>query len=463
MSGAREGYPPRRAVVSWIFFDWAAQPFFTLITTFVFAPYFASALASDPARGQALWGYATAAAGLVIALSSPVLGAIADAVGPKKPWIVGFGLLLITGASALWLAAPGAPAAVSIALVAFVVASIGTEFATVFNNAMMPRLVPPDRLGWLSGAGWATGYIGGIVSLVITLGFLAGNPDTGRTLFGLTPAFGLDPVAREGDRITGPLTALWFIVFVAPMLIFTPDAPRSRVSLQGAAGHGLAALAATVREVRRYRVVVRFLIANMVYQDGLVALFAFGGIYGAGMFGWTTIELGVFGILLTIAGTIGAFIGGKLDDVVGGKPVAIGCLVVLVACCIGILSLGRDTVLFVIPAAPPTPNDGLFASLPERVYLGFGLIIGLVAGPLQSASRSLLVRLAPQEHVGQFFGLFALSGKATSFVAPLLVALVTDLAGHQSAALFVLIAFFGTGAMLLAGVATSRRAPDQGA
>ncbi|HZE46442.1 MAG TPA: MFS transporter, partial [Xanthobacteraceae bacterium] len=136
-------YPPRSAVVSWIFFDWAAQPYFTLITTFVFAPYFASFVAPDPASGQALWGFATAAAGLMIALMSPVLGAVADASGRRKPWIAGFGALLVIGSCAMWIGKPGDASVIPPLLLAYAIASVGAEFATVFNNAMMPTLVPP--------------------------------------------------------------------------------------------------------------------------------------------------------------------------------------------------------------------------------------------------------------------------------------------------------------------------------
>src|SRR2546429_2944131 len=224
-AGLSREYPPRAAVISWIFFDWAAQPYFTLITTFVFARYFANFVAPDPATGQALWGFAAAAAGFSIALLSPVLGAIADALGQRKPWIAGFSVLLVIGASAMWIGRPGDPSIIPPLLLAYAVATVGVEFATVFNNAMMPTLVPPDRIGRLSGTGWATGYIGGIVRLVLVLGFLAANPETGRTLFGFAPLFGLDPVSHQGDRITRPLTAGWVMIFVLPMFLFTPDYP----------------------------------------------------------------------------------------------------------------------------------------------------------------------------------------------------------------------------------------------
>ncbi|MHC2255087.1 MFS family permease [Bradyrhizobium embrapense] len=270
-------YPGRAAVISWIFFDWAAQPYFTLITTFVFAPYFASFVASDAASGQALWGFATAAAGLAIALLSPVLGAIADASGRRKPWIAVFGALLVIGASAMWIGTPGTPDIIPALLLAYAIASVGVEFATVFNNAMMPTLVPPDRIGRLSGTGWATGYVGGILSLILVLGFLAANAETGKTLFGFTPLFGLDPTMHEGDRITGPLTGLWFIIFVTPMFLFTPDYPAKR-PMRAALGEGLRELRESLASLPKQKSLARFLLANMIYTDGLVSLFAFGGI-----------------------------------------------------------------------------------------------------------------------------------------------------------------------------------------
>lgn len=445
-------YPPRRAVAAWLMFDWAAQPFFTLVTTFIFAPFFVSALASNPAQGQALWGYAAGFAGLCIAILSPLMGGIADQIGPKKPWIAAFGALLMLGSALLWFAVPGAAYAVPMALAAYVLAALGAEFATMFNNAMMPRLVPPHRLGWLSGTGWAVGYMGGLVALAITLGFLAADAKTGTTLLGTAPLFGLDPATHAGDRITGPMTALWFIIFVLPMFLLTPDAPKTGVRLMDAAKGGFARLKRTITSLPQQGGLGRFLLANMIYQDGLVALFAFGGIYGAGVFGWETIELGIFGILLTVTGVAGALIGGWLDDRIGGKPVVLGSIALLIATCIGILSLGKAHVFFVIPATSASPGDGLFASAPEQVYLALGLVIGLVAGPLQAASRSLLARLAPEERIGEYFGLFALSGKVTSFMGPTLVALATTIFASQQAGLFVLILFFAAGGWLLAGV-----------
>jgi len=447
----------RSAIAGWVLFDWAAQPYFTLINTFVYAPFFAGAVAANPVEGQAMWGFATSAAGVAIALLSPVLGAIADASGRRKPWIAAFGLLLILGASLLWLGRPGAPETVAIVLVAFVLATIGAEFATVFNNAMMPSLVPPERIGRLSGLGWAIGYVGGMTSLIFMLGFLVASPDTGRTLIGLTPLFGLDAAQHEGDRAAGPLTALWFIVFVIPLFLFTPDMP-ARMGMGQAVRSGFASLRATVTEVRRHRNVLAFLVANMIYMDGLVALFALGGIYAKGVFGWTTIEIGLFGILLTITGTAGALLGGRLDDTIGSKRVILGSIGFLAFAVVTILLIGPGHIFFVFRTAVPMPGDGLFATAPEQVYLVLGGLIGAAAGPLQAASRSLLVRLAPRERIGQFFGLFALSGKVTAFVGPFLASVVTLALNDQRAGLGMLAIMFLVGAGILAFVRAERPA-----
>src|SRR5882757_7643095 len=447
-------YPRRAAVISWIFFDWAAQPYFTLITTFVFAPYFATHVAKDPASGQALWGFATAAAGLMIALISPVLGAIADASGRRKPWIAAFGALLVIGSCLMWIGKPGNPSVIPLLLLAYAIATVGVEFATVFNNAMMPSLVPPDQIGRLSGTGWATGYVGGILSLILVLGFLAANPETGRTLFGFKPLFGLDPVTHQGDRITGPLTGIWFIVFVLPMFLLTPDYPAKR-PVREALRAGLIGLKQTLGELPRRKSLAAFLLANMIYTDGLVSLFAFGGIYAAGTFGWHTIQIGSFGILLAIAGTFGAWLGGKLDDRLGPKRVISGSMLILLLSIVAILLVDKDQILFVKVAAP-APGGALFSGAAERAYLVLGCLIGAAGGPLQAASRTLLIHMAPKDRIAQYFGLFALTGKVTSFIGPLLIGVITAVNERQKAGMAVLVVFFVAGLALLARVGEDR-------
>jgi len=440
----------RPALAGWMLFDWAAQPFFTLLTTFIYAPYFANAVAGDPVYGQALWGYATAAAGLGIALCSPLLGAVADAAGRRKPWIAVFGAVFAVATAMLWFGKPNDPSTIPVVLVSFAIAMLAVEFATVFNNAMMPSLVSADRLGRLSGAGWAIGYLGGILSLVIMLGFLVASPQTGRTLIGIEPLFGLDPAMREGDRIAGPLTGLWFVVFVIPLFLFTPDQPR-RLALVAAVRRGAATLADSLRGLRHNRNAALFLIAHMIYADGLIALFVFGGIYGASLFGWATIQLGIFGVLLAISGFFGCLVGGYLDDRIGPRRVVMASLVLLLTSLFALLALGPD-YFGPFALAPPEPGGGLFAASGERLLIAIGALIGFAAGPLQAASRTLLVQVAPAERITQFFGLLALSGRITSFLGPLAVGIVTQVTGSQRIGISILTAFFGVGLVLLCRV-----------
>ena len=350
----------------------------------------------------------------------------------------------------LWFGKPGDASTVPLVLAAYVIGVIGIEFAGVFNNAMMPTLVPRERIGRLSGTGWACGYIGGLISLVLVLGFLAANPNTGKTLLGVTPLFGLDPVLREGDRAVGPLSAIWFVVLILPLFLFTPDVPG--MPLRSAVRSGLATLKGTLRALPRDRSVLTFLIANMIYMDGMLALFAFGGIYAAGTFGWQTIQIGIFGLLIQITAMIGAYFGGKLDDRFGSKRVIIVSLLILIASVVGFLSIGRDYIFFLVPASPPVPGAPMFSAIGEKLYIAIGLVIGLVVGPAQAASRTLVARLAPPERITQFFGLLALSGKVTSFMGPLLVAVVTAAFASQKAGMAVLVVFFAVGALVLSRV-----------
>lgn len=448
---------PTRALVSWALFDWSAQPFYTLITTFLFAPYFATAVMGDPAEGQKYWGYAAAVAGVFIALGSPFLGALADGRGPRKPWIALFAVIFAVAMSCLWFAVPGAGmGTVLLVLLAFVVASVAAEYCQVFTNAIMPTLVPTSQFGRLSGAGWAAGYFGGLVSLLLMVGMIVAVPDTGKTLLGLNPLITLDAGSRQYDRLAGPFAAVWFVLFVLPFFLFVPDKPRAPTP--GQAEHSaLAELGDTLRSLPGNRSMLLFLVARMLYSDGLSAIFAFGGIYGAFVFGWGPLELGIFGIILTLTGALGALAGGVLDDTLGSKTVIIGALVLLMVGAVGILSVDKTHVLFVTEVAAKAAGSRPFSSIGEQVFLAFAVLVGSVSAPVQAASRSLLARLAPPEKITQYFGLFAFSGKATAFLAPLVVASVTAFTGDQRIGMASILVFLIAGVVLMLPVRGSRQ------
>jgi UMF1 family MFS transporter len=436
-------------LTGWVLFDWATQPFYTLVVTFLFAPYFVNGFVADPAYGSALWAYATGIAELVAALLAPVVGAIADAGYRRKPWIAAFSLLLVIGLCGLWFAAPGQLQFLPVVLLCFAMATIGAELATVFNNAMMPDLVSSRRLGSLSGLGWAAGYAGGLLSLVLFSGFLVADPQSGHTLLSLDPIFPLDAATREGDRLVGPFAALWYLIFVLPLFLFTPDRPAI-VPVAIPVRAGLFRLAEGIKDLVAYhRQIAHFLLARMLYADGLGAVFAFGGIYAASVFGWGATELGLFGIVLTIAGAIGAAFGGVLDDRFGSKRVIECGLVLFVLGAIGVLSVAKTEVLFVLPVDAKVPGSGAFSSSGEQVILGFAILIGLASGPVQAASRTLLARLSPPEKITEFFGFFSFSGKITAFAAPVLIGVVTAASGNQRLGIAMSLVFLVAGLVLL--------------
>jgi len=234
------------------------------------------------------------------------------------------------------------------------------------------------------------------------------------------------------------------------MFLVTPDYPAKR-AIGEALREGLIELKQTLLELPKQKSMAAFLFANMIYTDGLVSLFAFGGIYAAGTFGWNTIQIGTFGIILAVAGTFGAWLGGKLDDKLGPKRVITGSMLILLLSITAILLVGKDSILF-IKVAAPMPGGALFAAPAERAYLVLGCLIGAAGGPLQAASRTLLIRMAPKERIAQYFGLFALTGKVTSFIGPLLIGIVTAMTESQKAGMAVLVLFFVAGLLLLARV-----------
>lgn len=429
--------------ISWAFFDWANQPYFTVITTFIFAPYFTSFVVGDPVQGQAYWGYTQAAAGILIALLSPLFGSIADAGGPRKPWIGVFAVLCAVCSISLWWALPNQANGLYWILAVIVIGTLGVEFSLVFNNAMLPSLTTRKKMGRLSGLGWGVGYLGGLIALfIVLLGFSL--PEE--------PLFGIDKLSHEQDRLTGPLSGIWFLIFILPMMFFTPDMKSKGIGKMQAVRRGVSSLMTTLRTLGDHKNIVYFLIARMFYNDGILALIGFSGIYAAGLFGWSTTALGIFGILINVFAIAGSFIGGWLDDKLGSKPTIVISVLGLSFASVGVLSISDGEVLFGLPAAMPTEDGGLFASPAELVFMGFGFIMGFFFGPAQAASRTLIARLSPPENVAEFFGLFALSGKATAFVAPLAIGIVTDMSGQQRPAMIVIFILLMIGAGLMSFV-----------
>lgn len=421
---------------AWVLYEWANQTYFSLITIFLFPPFFTQVLASNPIEGQAYWGYVQAVAGITIALFSPLLGAMADAAGPRKPWIVFTTLFCVAGCFSLWFAVPGQPLLpVAIALI---VAAVGMEFTIIFANAMLPTIASDRRIGLLSGIGIGVGQLAAIVALVLVLLLWQLPGEVAAPFIPDEPLFGLSKETHETDRIIGPISGLWFLVFMLPLLLLVPDQKTRGLSRRQAVREGLHRLGATLRSVRHFRNVALYLFSRMLFYDGMTAIFVFGGILAASIFGWGAMEMAVYGIWVTLFAAFGAFVGGWVDLKVGSKATLVWSLIGVIVSFLVLLSFDRDKILYVIEV-PVAADAAAFSTLPQQLFLLTVGLFGLMVGPVIASSRTMMARISPREMMTEFFGLFALVGKATAWIAPLLIGIVTEITQSQRFGLMITV------------------------
>lgn len=409
----------QRALVSWCLYDWANSAFPTVIITFVFATYFTGSVAIDKVTGTAYWGYTMSLSALAVAIVAPFFGVIADNSGRLKPWLGFFTSLCILASCILWFVEPD-PSFVLLALVTVGLANFAFEISMVFYNAMLIGLAGQTYLGRVSGWGWGFGYFGGLFCLVLTLAGLV-QPETSW--------FGLEKETAEHVRAATLLVSIWYAAFSIPLFLFTPDKTSRNTSLMYAIKRGLNELSATFFQLRKHTNVIKFLIARMIYTDGLNTLYAFGGIYAAGSFGMELSEIIIFAIGMNVTAGFGAIAFAWIDDWIGPKKTVLIAL-------IGLTVLG-------------------VALLIVQTKIGFwifGLPMGIFVGPAQAASRSMMAQLAPPELITEMFGLYAFSGKATAFLGPALLGAVSFAFDNQRAGMATILVFFVVGTFLLTKV-----------
>ncbi len=427
-----------KRIWGWFFFDWASQPYNTLILTFIFGPYVKS-LVGDGVEAQATWGLWVGIAGLAIAVFAPVLGAISDNSGKRIRWIALFSAMYFIGAWGIWYSDPNDFNLTSV-LLFFVIGLVGMEFATIFTNSMLPDLGTREEIGRISGNGWAFGYVGGLITLIVMLTLFAENPNSGKTLIGIDPIFGLDAAAREGTRAVGPLSSIWFAVFMIPFFLWVRD-PKTTAANVGNIGAALGDLRRTIARLPKTPSLTAYLASSLFYRDALNGMFTFGGIYAAGVLEWKVVDVGIFGILAIITGAIFAWIGGRADEKFGPKPVITACILLLSAVAICVVFVSRETV-FGVAVGPES-------TLPDTAFYILGGLIGAAGGALQSASRTMMVRQGDPDRMTEAFGLYALAGKSTSWLAPFAIGIVTATTGSQQLGITPLIVLFVLGLVLL--------------
>ncbi|MBN2329948.1 MAG: MFS transporter [Candidatus Omnitrophica bacterium] len=417
----------RLAVASWCMYDFANSPFTTLVVTFIFSPFFLTAIVGDDVRGTELWSRAITITAISVAFLSPILGAIADRGGCRKLFLLFWTGLAIFGTAKLFWVLPGdfddsgamiRSGQIGMAIFWVVVANIAYEMGCVFYNAFLPDIASSDRIGRISGYGWAAGYLGGLLALTVALfGFV----------FPERPWFGVSKEAYEHIRATNLLVAVWFAVFSIPIFLWVQENRMNCVQGRGnVLRSSFRQLAGTFHEIKRYRQIIKLLLARLFYNDGLITIFTFSGIYATGTFKFTTTEILVLAIALNIAAGLGAFAMGFLDDVIGGKrTIQISVVGLAVAAALAMIAPGKSWIWIA------------------------GILAGIFSGPNQSASRSLMARFVPPQKENEFFGFFAFSGKATAFFGPFLFGVLTAWFQTQRAGIFIVVVFFVIGGVIL--------------
>jgi len=404
-----------KTIWAWSLYDFANSSFTTLIVTFVYAAYFAKGIALDEHTGTDLWSTGITISAIVVALLSPFMGALADKGGYRKRFLAIATSVCIAATILLFFPQKGQA---YFAITVFIIANVAFEMANVFYNAFLPSIAPQEKIGRISGYGWALGYGGGLLCMLAGLLFLV-QPDP--------PLFGLNPDTDQHIRATNLLVAVWFAVFSLPMFLFVKDRkvdnpPAAKVLMAGAWED----LKRVFRDVKRFKQVFRLLVARLIYNDGLVTIFGFGGIYASVVFDFSVSQIIVFGIALNLAAGIGAFAFGFMDDRLGGKiTILVSIVGLIVAATIAVVT---------------TSVTWFWVS---------GIGVGLLAGPNQSASRSLLGRFTPVKHENEFYGFFAFSGKFTAFLGPFLLGKLTLLFESMRAGVGVVVILFFIGGILL--------------
>jgi len=422
-------------VFSWSLYDFANQPFTTLIVTFIYGTFFTQVIAENDITGTLLWSRGIAITAVAVALLSPLMGAIADRGGYRKLYLIFWTWVSIVGTILLFYPQEGQ---VAFALTAFIIANIGFEMGGVFCNSFLPDIAPKEKIGRVSGYGWSFGYVGGLIALMIALFFFI-QPNI--------PILNLDKATHEHIRATNIMVAIWFAIFSIPTFIYVHQDKKPGKKISAIINESIAQLKYTFLHVRKYREMTKFLLARLLYNDGLITIFAFGGIYAAGTFDFTMEEIMIFAIVLNVTAGLGAFMMGFMDDIIGGKQtIQISNIGLIVACIIAVLSPNRD--LFSISL----PFYGDIIITGKIMFWIAGVLIGTFSGPNQSASRSLMARFVPTDKTNEFFGFFAFSGKATAFLGPLLLGYLTQTFGSQRFGVAIVILFFISGSIILRNV-----------
>jgi UMF1 family MFS transporter len=424
-----------RGGYAWSIHQGGRDPFIILVTIYIFMPYVASVLVGDPVRGQATISSWDQVIGWVVVFTAPFLGASIDKLGPRKPWLGMIVGLMVPLIAALWFARPGGAMTLATVAAVYIAARLLFVYAEVLHNSMLIRAAGLNAAHKASALALSAGNGASVVALAFTAWAFA---LPGKVPWGWVPAaplFGLDPATHEPERVVTLMAAGLLALGTIPLMFLTPDAPRTGVPVLTAWRDGAAELGRMLKTVRRYKDAVVYLASRMFFVDGMNAVLIYAGVYAIGVMKWGPLEMLVYGILLSIVAVFGGFVARWTDGALGPKVALRIQIAVTAVSLTAMLGVAPNRILYLWaydPAAHAPLWDGpVFRHLPDWVFIGIGFINAIVITGQYASSRTLLTRLTPPEQTGAFFGVYALSGVATLWLAPTLVNLGTRLTHSQ--------------------------------
>jgi UMF1 family MFS transporter len=455
MARQRDRAPLARSAWCWAAFEGFRNPAVVLITIYVFMPYYVRSVAETPVAGQALVAQAHQVAGWAVALTAPLMGLVVDRLGPRKPMLALTVMMMVPLYFAMWFVRPDGPIGPGVFLAIAAAKSLLFAWTEVFHNAL---LLPAARgqTARTSGLGLALGNATSVAVLLFVLWAfsLPGTVDWG--FVPAAPLFGLDQQAHEPARIVGPIVSVSLLIGLALILWGVPDVPATGERLGSAIRQAFADLRAMISELKREREAAKFLLARMLYADGKTAILIFSGVLAAGTMGWDTLEMLAYGIILSILAVGGGLLAGWLDPRIGPKRAVLLEIGVTMVILLGMLGASPTHVLW-IPVDPAPLFEGpMFTTLPELAFIAAAGIGAISITAAYASSRTLLTLLVPPARAGTFFGLYALSGTATMWLGPMLVAIGTGLTQSQQGGFATVLLLLGAGFALLLAVKVPR-------
>ena len=393
-----------KRILAWSLYDFANQPFSTIVITFLYGSFFVAEISKSPEDGTVMWSYSIAITAIVVALLSPILGSIADRSGLRKFFLVSCTIICSISTMLLYFPTYGD---VYFALTLFIIANIFFELGSVFCNSYLPDLTDSKNTGVVSGFAWGLGFIGGLIALFFSYIF-----------FDLNNSIEI----RQVNIFVG----LWFLFFSMPVFFFLNS--ESIKTNKNLLKDSILEIKKTFKLISEYKIIFQFLISRLFFNDGLITIFGLGGIYALTTLNFSFNEIVILGVILNIFAALGSFVFGYIEDRIGVKKV---------------INISLLVLIFSTLIAYIAPETGY----PKQLFWIAAILIGLMVGPNQSCSRSLMSKLIPSNKKNEFFGFFSFTGKVTSFIGPFLFGLITDLYSQQ-AALWVVIFLFLIGFIL---------------